>query len=128
MIKDMIEASKKAPNWRSVQWPDQTYSKNPRFMQSYEILKKVHDRIYAKKYRKSLDPERKKYLEWKCVAMTNFGSKASWKSSATAKYENDSLKLSDNSKWKNICSDGNYRNIKSFFFFIIYIYINNSNK
>jgi len=106
MMKEMSEASKKASNWRSVQWPDQTYANDPKFKEAYEILKKVHARISAKKYRKSLNPERKKYLEWKCVAMTNFGSKASWKNSATAKYDNDGLKLSDNSKWKKICSDG----------------------
>jgi len=106
MMKEMMEASMKARDWRSVQWPDEKYSKDKKFVEAYEILKKVHDRINARKYRKSLNPERKKYLEWKSVAMTNFGSKATWKDSATAKYENDSLNIGNNSKWKNICSDG----------------------
>jgi len=45
MLKEMGECSKKASNWRSVQWPDETYSKDMNLKEPYEILKKVHDRI-----------------------------------------------------------------------------------
>ena len=45
MMKEMMEASMKARDWRSVQWPDEKYSKDKKFVEAYEILKKVHDRI-----------------------------------------------------------------------------------
>jgi len=107
MMKDLSETSKKASNWRSVQWPDDKYKSPNDLKESYEILKKVHNRIKAKKYRKSLAPERKDYLEWKCNAMDKFSNKASWKDSATSKYENDGLNIAGQSgKWSKICSDG----------------------
>jgi len=113
MIHEMGDASKKASNWRSVQWPDSVYSNHRYLKDSYQILKKVHDRINAKKYRKSLNPERKGYLEWKCLAMDNFKSKASWADSEKDKYENDGIKMGDNPKWKKICTD-NSKIIQSF--------------
>jgi len=108
MLKDMSEASKNASNWRSVQWPDDKYANNSNLKESYKILKLVHARINARKYRKALNPDRKDILNWKCTAMDNFSNKASWKDSANAKYENDGLKIKDSqgSKWQKVCSDG----------------------
>jgi len=115
MMKDMSEASKKAQNWRSVQWPDDKYA-NTRFLKaSYEILKVVHNRINARKYRKSLPADRKDMLEWKCKAMDEFSSKASWSDSAKDQYSNDGLKIKDTqgAKWSKICTD-NSNIIQSF--------------
>ncbi|ORX51799.1 hypothetical protein BCR36DRAFT_582836 [Piromyces finnis] len=108
MLNDMCECSKKASNWTSVQWPDEKYANDKNLKEPYEIFKQVYKRINAKKYRKSLTPDRKDYLEWKCTAMNTFSGKAGWKESATTQYEDDGLKIADtqSAKWKKICSDG----------------------
>jgi len=40
--------------------------------------------------------------------MDNFKSKASWADSAKDKYDNDGLKMSENPKWKKICTDSKF--------------------
>ena len=46
----MKDVSKKASNWRSVQWPDNVYANHRYLKDSYQILKKVHDRINVSIY------------------------------------------------------------------------------
>jgi len=50
MLNEMKDVSKKASNWRSVQWPDNVYANHRYLKDSYQILKKVHDRINVNIY------------------------------------------------------------------------------
>jgi len=113
MFRTMIDASNKASNWRKVQWPDETYSNEKHLKNSYQILKNVHYRMNARKYRKELSNDRKEYLEWKSFAMDTFKSKASWSNSIKDQYTNDGLKMANNEKWKTICTD-NSKIVQSF--------------
>ena len=84
MLRNIENAVRAAGNgWTRVEWPSAPNASgqgqiNKGLKQASEILRIFYDRIMAKKYRKSLSPERKASLEWKAAASTLLKKKSTY--------------------------------------------------